>query len=188
MIQKTLYAKVELARDEVLQKQISSLQDNARLHKAAQMTSESFVLLNQQRQVVFGNHAYLSMAKALGFTEIYGTRFGEHMGCIHAINWENSCGSAEACQKCGAINAVLKSLNGQVAMQRCSFPLQGHEDPLHLIIFTIPVRINNALYILAAFADDNKVIEQPHQLAEHTFAVQRLAARIEECHSPMLQH
>jgi hypothetical protein len=49
-----------------------------------------------------------------------------------------------------------------------------------LIIFTIPVRINGSVYILAAFVDDNKVIEHPHALAEHAFAVQRLAARIEE--------
>ena len=78
------------------------------------------------------------------------------------------------------MNAVLKSLDGKVAMQRCSIPLEAEHDPRQLILFTIPVRIDDSIYILVAVVDDNKVIEHPHTLAEHAFAVQKLAARIEE--------
>jgi len=80
---------------------------------------------------------------------------------------------------CGAVNAVLTSLQGKVALQRCSIPVEGKEDPLHLIIFTIPVHIDHSGYILAAFVDDNTVVEHPHTLAQHAFAIQKMAARIE---------
>jgi hypothetical protein len=176
----TEYAPAERAPSEVLNAQRTSLQGNAVLQGAAQHAPEHIALLNPQRQIVYANDSYLAMAKNQGSDEVYGTRFGAHMGCRHATSAEDACGTSESCQTCGAVNAVLKSLNGQVAMQRCSIPIEPEQDPLQLIIFTIPVRINGSIYILAAFVDDNKVIEHPHTLAEHAFAVQRLAARIEE--------
>jgi hypothetical protein len=139
------------------------------------------VLLNQQRQIVYANASYLAMAKNQESAEVHGARFGEHMGCVHAARGEGGCGTTKACQTCGVLNAALKSLNGKVAMQRCTITLEAEQEPLQLIIFTIPVRIDGSIYVLAAFVDDNKVIEHPHTLAKHTFAVQRLAASIEEC-------
>ena len=180
MKQPTEYAPAERVPSEVLNAQITSLQGNAVLQGSAQNAPEHIVLLNPQRQIVYANASYLTMAKNQGSSEVYGARFGEHIGCIHAVSGEGGCGTAEACQTCGAVNAVLKSLDGKVAMQRCTIPLEAEQEALQLIIFTIPVRINGSIYILAAFVDDNKVIEHPHALAEHAFAVQSLAARIEE--------
>ena len=179
MKQPSDHAPAERAPNDVLNAQITSLQDNTVLQEVAQHTAEHVALLNPQRQIVYANAPYLSMAKDKGSGEVYGTRFGDHMGCIHASSGKGDCGTAEACQACGAVNAVLTSLKGKVAMQRCSIPLEGKEEPLHLVIFTIPVHIDHSLYILAAFVDDNAVIEHPHILAEHTFAIQKLAARIE---------
>jgi hypothetical protein len=176
----TEHAPAERVPSEVLNAQITSLQGNAVLQGAAQHAPEHIALLNPQRQIVYTNASYLAMAKNQGSDEVYGTRFGDHMGCIHAGSGEDACGTTEACQTCGAVNAVLTSLDGKVAMQRCTLPLKAEQDPLHLIIFTIPVHMDDSTYILAAFVDDNKVIEHPHTLAEHAFAVQRLAARIEE--------
>jgi hypothetical protein len=152
-----------------------------RCYRGLHNTAPSIIaLLNPQRQIVYANASDLAMAKNQGSDEVYGTRFGEHMGCIHAASGEDACGTSEACQTCGAMNAVLKSLNGKVALQRCTIPLVAEQDPLQFIIFTIPVRIDASVYILAVFVDDNKVIEHPHTLAEHAFTVQSLAARIEE--------
>ena len=175
----TEHAPSERASDAELDTQITSLQGSAVLQRVAQHAPEHVVLLNSQRQIIYANAAYRAMAKALGSDEVYGKRFGEHMSCIHANSGEGACGSAEACQMCGAVNAVLTSLQGKVALQRCSIPIEGKADPLHLIIFTIPVRIDNSGYILAAFVDDNTVIERPHTLAQHAFKIQEMAARIE---------
>jgi hypothetical protein len=179
MKQPTEHAPAERAPSEVLNAQITSLRGNAVLQGAAQHRPEHIALLNPQRQIVYANASYLAMAENQGSADVYGARFGEHMGCIHATSGEGACGTAAACQTCGAVNSVLKSLDGKVAMQRCTIPLEAEHDPLQLIIFTIPVRIDGSIYIMAVFVDDNKVIEHPHTLAEHAFAVQRLAARIE---------
>lgn len=175
----TEHALKERTPSDILDAQIASLQGNAVLQEATQHTPEHVVLLNSHQQILYANTSYLAMAKNKGSGKVYGARFGEHLGCIHATSGEGACGTAAACQTCGAVNAVVKSLNGHVAMQRCTIPIETEQDPLQLIIFTIPVRIDESVYILAAFVDDNKVIEHPHTLAEHTFAVQRLAARIE---------
>jgi hypothetical protein len=179
MKQTSDHAPAERAPNDVLNAQITSLQSNAVLQEVTQHAAEHAVLLNPQRQIVYANAPYLRMAEHLGSRDVYGTRFGEHMGCIHEASGEGGCGTAEACQMCGAVNAVLTSLEGKVAIQRCSIPLEGKEEPLHLIIFTIPVRIDGSTYVLAAFVDDNTVIEHPHTLAQHAFSVQKLAARIE---------
>ena len=175
----TDHALSERASGEVLGAQITSLQSSSVLEEVAQHAPEHVVLLNPQRQIVYANGAYRKMAEALGSDEVYGKRFGEHMNCIHANSGEGACGSADACRMCGAVNAVLTSLQGKVALQRCSMPIEGKEDPLHLIIFTVPVHIDNTGYILAAFVDDSTVIAHPHTLAQHAFAIQKMAARIE---------
>ena len=174
------YAAAERVPTEVLNAQIKALQGNAALQRSTDHTPENMALLNPQRQIVYANASYVAMAKDLGSGEVYGARLGEHMGCVHAANSEVACGTAEACKTCGAVNAVLESLDGKVAMQRCSIPRIAEQDPLQLTIFTIPVRIDGSIYILAAIVDDNKVSKHTHPLAEHAFAVQRLAARIEE--------
>ena len=170
----------ERVPSEVLNAQIKALQGNAALQRSTHHTPEHMVLLNPQRQIVYANASYLAMAKDMGSGEVYGARLGEHMSCVHAANGDVACGTAEPCKTCGAVNAVLQSLDGKVAMQRCSIPLEAEQEPLQLIIFTIPVRIDGSIYILAAIVDDKKVSTHSHTLAEHAFAVQRLAARIEE--------
>lgn len=162
-----------------LNAEIKSLQSDAVLQRLVQHAPEHVLLLNTQRQIVYANATYLAMANTLGLDGTYGQPLGEYLGCLHASGAEASCGTRPACQDCGAMNAIKKSLNGAVAMQRCSITLESKKDPLHLVTLTIPIRIADSDYILTVFVDDNKIIEYPHTLAEHAFAVQKLAGRIQ---------
>jgi len=171
--------KAQIVSIEALNAQIKSLQSNAILLSLVQHAPEHVLLLNTQRQIVYANAAYLAMANTLELDGTYGQSLGGYLGCLHASDAEASCGTRPACKDCGALNAIKKSLNGAVAMQRCTITLEGKRDPLHLVTLTIPIRIADSDYILTVFVDDNKIIEYPHTLAEHAFAVQKLAGRIQ---------
>jgi hypothetical protein len=164
---------------EALNAEIQTLQSNDILLSLVQHAPEHVLLLNAQRQIVYANDAYLAMANTLGLNGTYGQPLGGYLGCLHAHDTEASCGTRPVCKDCGALNAVKKSLNGAVAMQRCTILLKADKDPLHLVTMTIPIHLADSDYILTVFVDDNKIIKYPHTLAEHAFAAQKLAARIQ---------
>ena len=165
--------------NEALQTEVEALHNNPLLQRRLLNAPEHALLLNTQRQIVYANRTYHALANALGINGRYGQLLGGYLGCMHAQDAATSCGSKPACEHCGALNAINKSLHGAVAMQRCAIPVQGQPDPLYLVTLTIPVRIAASIYILTVFVDDNKIIEHPHTLAEHAFAVQTLAGEIQ---------
>lgn len=169
----------QIAATETLNAEIHSLHHNTTLQTLVQHAPQHVLLLNTKRQIVYANATYLAMAEAAGLNGSYGQLLGDYIGCMHAKHTAGSCGTRPACGNCGALNAIHKSLNGAVAMQRCAIPIDGKDDPLYLVTLTIPVQITGSIYILTVFVDDNTIIEHPHTLAEHAFAVQKLAGRLQ---------
>lgn len=77
------------------------------------------LILNQQRQIVYCNQALLDLLKIDNCKQILGARTGEVLGCIHAVENEAGCGTAESCRTCGAALATLTSLAGQKTSREC---------------------------------------------------------------------
>ena len=73
------------------------------------------LILNKERQIVFGNQAFTtflgldSMDQADGSERILGLRFGEAVGCIRAYLTAGGCGTTPFCQTCCVINSILDS-------------------------------------------------------------------------------
>lgn len=69
------------------------------------------VVVNEQRQIIVWNSAFLAMMGADSEGEcLLGLRPGEAAGCIHAPGGPDGCGTGRSCVYCGAVNAILECL------------------------------------------------------------------------------
>jgi signal transduction histidine kinase len=65
-------------------------------------------ILNENRQIVAANESLLAQLHAALGT-VLSKRPGEAVGCIHAKEGPNGCGTARPCVACGTVNAILDS-------------------------------------------------------------------------------
>ncbi|BCS31189.1 sensor histidine kinase [Luteitalea sp. TBR-22] len=65
-------------------------------------------LLNPDREIIAANSRLAHLAGA-GRAQLAGRRIGEVLGCVHALEQPNGCGTTEACAMCGAAQALRES-------------------------------------------------------------------------------
>lgn len=79
------------------------------------------LILNDRRQMVFGNKA---LTVATGFSDlnaVMGMRTGDILGCVHAIRSKEGCGSTQFCNHCGSYKVLLGSMAGGARSEECRF-------------------------------------------------------------------
>jgi signal transduction histidine kinase len=111
------------------------------------------VLLDETRLIVYANKAFLKLA-ATPEGEMLGKRPGEALGCVRCGLNAAGCGTSLFCRYCGAARSLEASLGGGVATEECLISRRKAgraEEPLELMVWTSPLRIEGAdLIILAA--------------------------------------
>ena len=78
-----------------------------------------FLILNEQRQIVFANKALLELVGLPSDRDVCGLRPGELLDCMHACDESGGCGTSEFCSTCGAVSAIVSSLRGKEEVQEC---------------------------------------------------------------------
>ncbi|WP_333871529.1 HAMP domain-containing sensor histidine kinase [Desulforamulus putei] len=89
------------------------------LHNVFNAFPNVIMILNEYRQVVYGNQALLDLLNIHDTSQILGARPGEVLNCIHARKNEPGCGTSENCSTCGAALAILTSQSGKEAAREC---------------------------------------------------------------------
>lgn len=112
-------------------------------------------LLNVNRQVIFANTAMCELGGVLEREEILGLRLGEVLGCDLALNRMGGCGTFRECRSCGAINAVLASLDGRSVTNSASVEVSraGVERTTQFKIAATPVSQKEQDYVLVVFSE-----------------------------------
>lgn len=113
------------------------------------------LILNQQRQVVFANRAALAFAGANELEDVLGLRPGELMHCKHSGETEGGCGTTDFCRYCGAVNAILKSQEGENAVEECRIlveRLKG-EEAFDLRVYAHPLEVEHDPMTFLAITD-----------------------------------
>jgi len=64
------------------------------------------LVLNKERQLVYGNHALMKMSGVNEMGDILCKRPGEILLCVHANETKGGCGTTESCRYCGAANTI----------------------------------------------------------------------------------
>lgn len=127
-------------------------------------------VLNEQRQVVYGNRPLLEAMGFKRFEDILGLRPGELINCVHAREMPGGCGTAEACRVCGAVNAIqdcLKSNKKIVNECRITATVDLNPFSYDFEVTASPFQYQQQRFIVLSFEDISD--EKRRQVLERLF-------------------
>lgn len=117
---------------------------------------EMFVVLNEQREIVFANRTLLDTLHCESVGDVAGQRLGEALNCTHAFDATDPriglCGTTEFCRECGAVQAMLSAIGGKADVQECRISLEDG-SALDLRVTARPLQQDGRRYVLFAVAD-----------------------------------
>lgn len=127
-------------------------------------------VLNEQRQVVYGNKPLLEAMGFKDFEEILGLRPGELINCIHSREMPGGCGTSKACRVCGAVNAIQDCLNTNnkiVNECRITANQKDKEVSYDFKVTASPFEYQNKRFVVLSFEDLSD--EKRRQILERLF-------------------
>lgn len=123
------------------------LGEQALIFKLLLAVHDLVVIFNQERQIVYANPVFLNWLKLDHIDQVCGLKLGEAVQCVHIQDLENDCGVMEHCKNCGALQAILRSKNGQHDIQ--IFDLIDKQGNSHKFeITTMPIQVEGQQFIL----------------------------------------
>ena len=114
------------------------------------------VVLNEDRQIVALNHAFLENIGVTDAEEVLGLRLGESLNCIHAQKDPSGCGTTPYCPSCGAAIAMMATIkDNKTNEQICALTTErdGVKNDICLLIRAQSLVVEDNRWILI-FAQD----------------------------------
>ncbi len=136
--------------------QIESLTHSPIMNALLETMAGLLVVLNEDRQIVAMNHAFLAAIGIKNAEEALGLRLGESLGCVHAQEEPHGCGTTAYCGTCGAAIAMMTAINDDMVSEEiCALTAEmgGVVQELCMLIRAQPMRLENKRWILI-FAQD----------------------------------
>lgn len=121
-------------------------------------------ILDEHRQIVALNQALLDSLGISRVEDILGCRPGEAIGCIHAHEAPNGCGTTKSCRTCGAVIAIISSLQFDKPVEDiCIAEVEknGIKDDLYLGVRAAPMTLSGRRFVLLFLQD----LSAQHKLA-----------------------
>ncbi|MBK8883080.1 MAG: HAMP domain-containing histidine kinase [Bacteroidales bacterium] len=110
-------------------------------------------VINKNRQIVYANNAFLDFLGIKSLELVLGKKTGQTISCIHAGEKLSGCGTSEACQHCGAVNAVLVSQETKhrtIRETSISSLIDGLQKSWDLKVTSTPIVLaNREFYVLS---------------------------------------
>lgn len=191
----TYFASPERASADHIARQLKSMEYISDTCNFLDALPNIVLILNSQRQVVFGNKVLLDTLGARSREEILGCRPGEILRCVHACEMTGGCGTSEYCQNCGAINAILESRKGHESYNECRITVDddGQQQPMDLGVTAIPHVIGSEEFTVLSIADISnekrtRVLERIffHDVMNTATSVLGLAELLKDTNDPAL--
>lgn len=120
------------------------------------MVGGLLAVLDENRQILAVNNAFLAMLGIDDPASVLGLRPGEALHCVHADEEEAGCGTARACASCGAAIAIVSSLGLDEPVERtCALRYLNHGRPEDMILSVRaqPVALGDDRFILMFLQD-----------------------------------
>lgn len=152
----TYFAPAEKTERRKFKNQIESISKDPLITALLTTMAGFLVVLNEDRQIVALNHAFL---KAIGFTdpeEALGLRLGQSLNCVHSHEQPASCGTTPHCSTCGAVIAMMTAIReNRVDEQICALTIEqnGIIENLCLIVRAQPISTDGNRWILVFVQD-----------------------------------
>jgi len=90
--------------------QIHDISQNLIMTTLLKTVSGLLVVVNEDRQIVSLNHAFLEAIGIADAEAALGLRLGESLKCIHANQKPAGCGTTPYCRTCGAAIAMMAAI------------------------------------------------------------------------------
>ena len=149
----TMFAPARRSDEKELKQQTGILEDQSLLIQALNAVGPIVLILNRDRQIVFGNKAFLDYVGSKDLAGITGMRVGEVFGCIHARETESGCGTTDFCKMCGAVQTMLSSQKGETDVQECRISLEEELGALDFRVKASPLIIDDATFTVFTIQD-----------------------------------
>ncbi|MFO7597957.1 MAG: ATP-binding protein [Desulfocurvibacter africanus] len=164
----TFFAPAERAAQSVVLRQREAL-EQSKTTRLVDAVPQIIMVLNAQRQLVYCNLALLQMLNLDSMDAILGKRPGEILSCIHASRLPGGCGTSEFCTKCGAVQAIISSLNGHRDIQECHLlrSVNGRIEALDLSVSATPFPLDSESFTIFCVTDVSH--EKRRRALERTF-------------------
>ncbi|MDF1574819.1 MAG: PAS domain-containing protein [Bacteroidales bacterium] len=149
----TWFAPAWRADKEEIRRQYQHFKDNHMLISVLDSVSMAILILNEQRQLVFANKAFMNLLGEVDVTSLLGLRAGEALGCVFADMMEGGCGTSEYCRECGAVRAILNSMESGLDVQECRIRLKDGHQALDLRVTASQLKHQEELFIVFSVSD-----------------------------------
>jgi len=166
-IMETKFAPAERAAELEIKNLFELLSGVPLLDKILGSVPDVLLFLNEHRQIVFANRATFCFLGIEPTTDVLGSRPGEALSCVHATETEGGCGTAEACQTCGAVQAILAAQQGNSDVRECRIAVKDSFDAVDLKVSTVPFEYEGEVFTICAVQDISH--EKRRRTLERTF-------------------
>ncbi len=178
----TYFAPAERATQETIDRQSLRIAGEEGCWRLFDAVNEPVLVLNAQRQVVFGNSSALEMIGLADAKAIYGRRPGEILDCERACTMSAGCGTSEFCSTCGAVGSIMAGLGGTANARECRIMRGASAEALDLLVRSTPLVIDDEQFVIIALKNIShekrrRVLERIffHDLMNSAWAVDTLA-------------
>lgn len=153
-----------------LAREIEAVADHPLMRTLLEAFGGLAAVLNEQRQIVAFNDAFVASLGADRVEGLEGLRPGEAVECIHAADMPGGCGTGRLCATCGAAAAIVTALAESAPAERtCSLIVErrGRRQDLFLAVRATPCVIAERRFVLVSLRDITE--EQNRAALERVF-------------------
>jgi signal transduction histidine kinase len=152
----TYFAPSQRTDGEKLHRQIMMVSHSPLLNTFLSAMAGILVILNEDRQIIGLNHSFLESMAIADPEKALGLRLGESVGCPNAKLMVGGCGTSKVCASCGAVIAIMTSLNTNECTERiCALEaeINGVAKSMALLVRTIPLELMDHRLLVVAVKD-----------------------------------
>ena len=114
----TFFADPSRASEDELRGTVVQVVDSPLIESLMKMAAGLFAVLNEKRQVLSVNQAFLKMLGISDPGSLLGLRPGQVVHCVHADAPPAGCGTTRECMSCGAAIAIVAALGGEQPVEK----------------------------------------------------------------------
>lgn len=156
---KTYYASPQRRTGRELVSDVETVVHNPVIDTLMHSVAGLVAVLNEYRQIISVNQAYLEYLGIPDVEEILGLRPGESVQCVHAAEMPGGCGTSKHCSTCGAAIAIVTSLSEDRMVERtCAIERETGKgrDDLFFNVRAHPIRVDGQRFTLLFIQDISK--------------------------------
>lgn len=143
------------------------LQHHEIIRNVLDALANMMLILDRNRQAVFANKGFLDFLGEKDAQRIQGLRPGEIVRCEHSRECAAGCGNTDVCRVCGALGAILSSLDGERSYRECRITTWPDGEALDLAVISSPLMLYDEPYAIMVFSDMSH--EKRRAALEHIF-------------------